>query len=464
MGDVNQADLAGRIVEAVRATVRNAEAEVLVDTTNLALTRFANSMIHQNVADETTSVRLVAHVDGRTVTSTTTVTADDALQAFVQRTLDAARLAPLDPGWPGLASEAKLATTGTADDAIAHATPADRADRIRAFVDAAGGLTTAGYCRTRHSRGAFANSAGQAVSGATAEIAMDGIARTASSDGSARHASAYLTEIDGAVLGARAAAKARAGDGAVELPSGRYEVVLEPTAVADVLQALAMFGFDGKAVNEQRSFLQPGEQQMDPAITFVDDAVSAGMIGLPFDVEGTPKRVTAIVDAGRTVGPVQDRRTAREAGTESTGNALGTSYGSFPMNLMLRPAGPGSGGTGDVSEVDGPAADSSVAALIANVQRGVLVTDHWYTRVLDPRTLVMTGLTRNGVWLIEDGQIVRPLRNFRFTQSYPQALAPGAVLGVGTHAVAEPNNYSTASFRCPALHLASWNFTGGASG
>ena len=105
-----QIDLAGRIVEAVRATAPNAEAEVLVDTTNLALTRFANSMIHQNVADETTTVRLVAHVDGRTVTATTTVTGDDALRAFVDRTLDAARLAPLDPGWPGLAPAAKLVT------------------------------------------------------------------------------------------------------------------------------------------------------------------------------------------------------------------------------------------------------------------------------------------------------------------------------------------------------------------
>ncbi len=112
----------------------------------------------------------------------------------------------------------------------------------------------------------------------------------------------------------------------------------------------------------------------------------------------------------------------------------------------------------------GPAADSTVAALVANVSRGILVTDHWYTRVLDPRTLVMTGLTRNGVWLIENGQITQPLRNFRFTQSYPQALGPGVVLGVGTHARAVPNNYSVASFRCPALHLASWNFTGGASG
>jgi predicted Zn-dependent protease len=453
-------DLAGRIVDMVTSSGPITETQVMVDTTSLALTRFANSMIHQNVADETTTVRLVAHVDGRTVTATTTVTGDDALRGFVDRTLDAARLAPLDPGWPGLAPAAKLATAGTVDDAIANASPADRAERIRAFIDAAGGLTTAGFCRTRHTRAAFANSAGQAVSGATADIAMDGIARTASSDGSARHASAHLAELDGGKLGARAAAKARAGDGAIELAPGRYEVVLEPTAVADLLHAFAMFGFDGKGVNERRSFLVAGEQQMDPAITFVDDAVSPGMIGLPFDDEGTPREVTPIVEHGRTVGPVHNRRTAREAGVESTGNGGGGSFGAFAFNLMLLPA----AGDADVAEVDGPAADSTVAALVANVSRGILVTDHWYTRVLDPRTLVMTGLTRNGVWLIENGAITQPLRNFRFTQSYPQALGPGAVLGVGTHARAVPNNYSVASFRCPALRLASWNFTGGASG
>src|SRR5213079_2523972 len=110
-------------------------------------------------------------------------------------------------------------------------------------------------------------------------------------------------------------------------------------------------------------------------------------------------------------------------------------------------------------EAEGPAADASVAALVSSVSRGILVTDHWYTRVLDPRTLVMTGLTRNGMWLIENGEVTRPLKNFRFTQSYPRALAPGAVLGVGTHAVTLPNNYSLASFRTAALRLASWNFT-----
>ena len=169
-----------------------------------------------------------------------------------------------------------------------------------------------------------------------------------------------------------------------------------------------------------------------------------------------------LVTAGLSVSPTHDRRTAAEAGTQTTGHSIGGPWGAYPLQLTLAPAAGGNGST--PAEVDGPAADASVLALIAGVTRGILVTDHWYTRVLDPRTLVMTGLTRNGVWLIEDGEVTRPLRNFRFTQSYPEALAPGAVLGVGTYAPAMPFNYEYASFRAPALRLASWNFTGGASG
>ena len=108
-----------------------------------------------------------------------------------------------------------------------------------------------------------------------------------------------------------------------------------------------------------------------------------------------------------------------------------------------------------------------MAELVAGVERGVLVSDFWYTRVLDPRTLAITGLTRNGVWLIEDGEVTRPLRNFRFTQSYAQALMPGNVRAVGSVATPVPGDTYTATsprWSCPALHLASWNFTGGASG
>ena len=112
-------------------------------------------------------------------------------------------------------------------------------------------------------------------------------------------------------------------------------------------------------------------------------------------------------------------------------------------------------------------ADSSVAGLVAGVGRGLLVSDFWYTRVLDPRTLALTGLTRNGVWLIESGIVTTPVRNFRFTQSYAQALMSGAVLGVGAAASIVPGDtYTTAMpwWTAPALRLAAWNFTGGASG
>jgi predicted Zn-dependent protease len=297
--------------------------------------------------------------------------------------------------------------------------------------------------------------------GATTEISMDGIARTASADGAARLSSPRLSDVDGQVLGARAAAKALAGNNPIELPPGRYEVVLEPTAVGDVLLALALYGFNGKAVNERRSFVEPGKTQFDEQVTLVDDGSAPYQVGLPFDREGTPKRPLTLVRAGTTEAVTHDRRTAKVAGAASTGHAIqgGATWGALSTNLTLTPA------PGDLpTEVEGPAADSAVLALVTQVERGLLVTDHWYTRVLDPRTLVMTGLTRNGVWLIEQGELTRPVRNLRFTQSYPQALAPGGVLAVGTHVVAGVSGWDAACYAAPALRLAAWNFTGGASG
>ena len=224
---------------------------------------------------------------------------------------------------------------------------------------------------------------------------------------------------------------------------------------------LGAYGFNGKAVNERRSFVRLGEDQFDAAITMVDDALAGG---LGFDDEGTPRRRLALIDAGASVAVTHDRRSAAEAGAESTGHSDGAARGG-PFG---RHAGFSANDAAAVAaEVDGPMADSSVATLVAAVERGVLVTDLWYTRALDPRQLTVTGLTRNGVWLIEHGEVTRPVRNFRFTQSYAQALMPGAVLGVGATASPLPGDtYSADSphWSAPALHLASWNFTGGASG
>jgi predicted Zn-dependent protease len=469
-------ELAQRVLDLVRAAAGpGVEAEVQVARTELALTRFAVSFVHQNVADVTTTVRLRLHVDGRTAGGATTTTARDRLDAFVARTLAGARLLPRDPGWPGLAPPARTRGTGTLDDATATATPGERAERVRAFVEAAGGLETAGFCRTRTTWAAFANSAGQLLAGATSDAAMDGIARArggsgnAPADGVARMASARLADLDGAVLGARAAAKARAGVDPVEIPPGPYPVVLEPAASADLVFLLAVEGFNGRAVTDGTSFAEVGAAQFDPSVSMVDDATTPGAIGLPFDADGTPKRRLELVRDGTTVAVAHDRRTAAQAGTTSTGHGIGAaSFGAFPANLSLLPAG-GHGGADDagaqVQEVEGPIADSGVSRLVAGMERGLLVSDVWYTRVLDPRSLVVTGLTRNGVWLIEDGEITRPVSTLRFTQSYPGALASGLVNAIGpvsAHVAGE--DWIESDLRAPALSLASWNVTGGASG
>jgi predicted Zn-dependent protease len=465
-------DLASDVLESVRdGAGAGAEAEVSVVRQSLALTRFANSFIHQNVADDTTTVRLRLHTAGRTVTGSTTVTSGDGLRDLVERTTAAVAHAPLDPGWPGLAPPAPQCGRPDRDESTAAASPNQRAAQVRAFMDSAGGLEAAGFCRTRVWCVGYANSAGQAVTGQTSEAAMDGIARHAGADGMARSASVRLSDLDGALLGARAAAKAQAGADPVELPPGRYEVVLEPPAVADVLQHLAFWGFNGRAMAEGRSFVRPGVAQFDESVTLVDDPLAAGTPGQSFDAEGTPGRRLVLVEGGRSVAVAHDRRSAATLGGEasSTGHAVpdGARWGAFPAYLGLLPgAQPGGSGAACGSEAVG-VVDPAAAELVGGVERGLLVSDLWYTRPLDPKTVVVTGLTRNGVWLIEDGKITAPVANLRFTQSYPQALAPGAVKGIGPMAsvlAAELISVVPSWVSVPALHVASWNFTGGADG
>ncbi|MFI2646412.1 TldD/PmbA family protein [Micromonospora fulviviridis] len=464
---MTEVDLAGRVVELVRRLAGpGAEAEVVVTRADLALTRFANSFIHQNVAESATTVRLRLHADGRTAAGSGSLVDPDGLTALVERTLAAARLCPPDPAWPGLTPPAPVPSGAAVDEATAAASPDERAARVRAFVDAVDGLEAAGYCRTAYRSGAFANSAGHSAVGRAAEAAMDGIARTGGTDGVARQCADRLADLDGGALGARAAAKARAAADPVELPPGRYEVVLEPAAVADLLQNLAWYGFNGKRYAERQSFAEPGATQFDPAVTLVDDPLHAS--GLPYDLEGTPRRALPLVEAGTTRAVAHDRRSGAEAGTGSTGHGMvgASTFGPLPRNLrLLATGGTAEVATGQVSAgVSGAVAGPDTAALVAGMARGLLVSDFWYTRVLDPKQLVVTGLTRNGVWLVEDGVPTRAVRDFRFTESYPRALGPGRVLGLGRAPARQPDRVDGFWWEAPALRLASWNFTGGASG
>jgi predicted Zn-dependent protease len=429
--------------------VRSVDVEVTSRTGASALTRFANSFVHQNVAEDLGGVRLRLAIDGRVAAASLDgPTDDEALGRLADDALDAARVRPVDPDWPGLGGPSAVPVVDHWDDSTAAAEPRARAERVRDVVDAASGLETAGYCSTAATGVAYANSSGRRLAGRATVALAHGIARTATSDGSARTGSVALAAIDGVEVGRIAASRARTSQEPVDLEPGRYEVVLERDAVVDLLHFLFVYGFNGRAVEEGRSFVRLGERQLDAAIDIRDDATDPRQVGVAFDAEGTSKRPVRVVRDGVSAAVLHTRRTAAKARTESTGNAVAgaESWGALPENVILR-------------EGDRPTDE-----LIGSVGRGLLVTDFWYTRILDPRTMVVTGLTRNGVWLIEGGRIVRPVRNLRFTQSYAAALAPGNVLGVGREQALVPGSWDLGASIVSPLHLASWNFTGNARG
>lgn len=461
------AEVADRVVAAVRRSTHNddenVEANVLVHRSRHGLTRFANSFIHQNVTEDTVTVLVTLAVDGRTTTLTTTALDDDALDRIVADTVDQARRQPVDPHWPGATPTTVIdssADTGpasvlagpasaSADPETVSAGPDTRARGVKGFVDAGQGLASAGYLDTEATWAAFASTAGHRARGASTRATIDGIQQTETGAAGAGHqTSRAVGALDPADTGRRAAELAFRGEARKDIDPGEFEVVLGPEAVASMLLFLGVYGFNAKSHLEGSSFAHVGEQQFDPAFTLIEAPDDPRAIGLPFDAQGCPRQRLTLVDRGITRALVHDRRTAARARTNTTGNAMpgGEAYGAIPMNLTLVP--------GSVQREE----------MIAGMRRGLVITQFHYCRILDPKTQVVTGLTRNGTFLVVDGRIRDAVANLRFTQSFLDALAPGNILGVG-----DDDRYADAEFGpgmviTPSLHLARWRFTGGAEG
>ena len=428
-----------------------AEALVTCGQGTNALTRFANSRIHQNMASDDDHVRLRVVVDGgRIAQASTTRLDDDGLARLVEGTIAAARLCPPDPEYPGLAGPGSVEEVDHFDPDTAGASPDARAEIVADFVGAGPDLESAGYCSTDADTHVLCSTTGLRYASRSTMAQVDAIHRAAAvdgppTDGYGQMTSQRLADLDGRLVGDRAAAKATDGANPIELDPGTYEVVLEPKAVAAMLLFPAWLGFNGKAHAEGTSFAHLGEQQFDPQINLWDDGTDPRALGRPYDAEGTPKRRVDLVTDGVTVGLAHDRRSAAMAGVESTGSSIGQeSFGGYPGDLFLQ------GG------------DQSLEALIAGVERGLLVTDFWYNRILDPKTQVVTGLTRNGLFLIEGGEVTQPVQNMRYTQSVVGALAPGHVLGIGDDAQLVSNEGGIV--HVPSLRLSAWAFTGNARG
>lgn len=423
-----------------------AEAEIVVSGGESALTRFANSFIHQNVADEGYEIALRVAVDGRVNAATTTSLAN--LDNFVDDTIGIASLQRVDESWPGLTLPLDVVDSKHFDAATATATPAERADKVAEFVAAGPGMRAAGYCETIGHDVAFVNTVGHRAFGRYTRAIIDGIHQIDGAAGSGHATSSRIGEIDGNTVGSLAAQRAQQGLNAFDLKPGEYEVVLAPECVGTIAMFLSYYGFNGKHHAEGQSFVNVGEKQFDAAINLYDDAADSRALGVGFDAEGTPRHRLELVSGGVTRGFAHDRRTAIKAGVTPTGHGDPGSevWGPLPTHVFLDQG------------------DTTVEEMIASVERGLYVATFNYCRVLDPKALTVTGLTRNGTFMIENGKISGAVTNMRFTQSFVEAIGQGRVHAIGDDARFADSEFGPGMMHVPSVHLERWNFTGGAGG
>jgi len=410
------------------------------------LTRYASSRIHQNTWREDVEFRVMAVVDGtKTGVASTHSLEPDAIRKAAEDAVAIARLSPGDPGFPGLAPPSTYAPKTGFDDATAEAAPADRAERVRrALAEFPTGMEGAGYVETVADEVLIASTSGLRAYGSTSRAGISVMAMTADSSGYAERLERRLDDLDATALAARAVDKAERSRDPKPVEPGAYTVILEPAAVSTIMQFLGYLGFGGKAFLEGRSFMtgRIGQQLVSELITVVDDPLSEDSLGLPFDFEGVPAERVTLFDRGVARGVVWDRTTGAKAGTPSTGHGLPppNSYGPIPLNLRMMP------GT------------SSIEDMVASTDRGLLVTRFHYSNVVNEKETILTGMTRDGTFLVEDGRIVHGVRNLRYTQNALDALS-------NVDAVGDKLEISTELFfggsRAPALKIRDFKFSSG---
>jgi PmbA protein len=434
--------------EAVRlATADGAtQAEAVVTAEDAALTRFANSEIHQNVAETNAQLNLRFVVGKRIGVASTGRLDPEGLRRVAETAGRIARnveendefVSLPGPDRPIPDLPAAFAT------ATAEASPELRAEGARAVIAAAdrAGVVAYGSFATTTESTAVANSLGIRAAGArtTSQLIVVAMGPDGGS-GYAEAAAVDAASIDPADLGREASDKARASANAVSVEPGDYPVVLEEYAVVDLLDMLGYLGFSALAVQEGRSFAEPGRRIGSELVDIWDDG--ADPLGLPmaFDYEGVAKQRVTLVERGVCRDVVYDSQTAAKAGVRSTGHGLPAPnpYGPFPLNMLL--------GAGTASREE----------LIGGIDRGLLVTRFHYTNPVHPKLAIVTGMTRDGTFLVEGGRVVGPVKNLRYTQSYLEALA--GVEAVGSERRCLRGLLGGAVV--PALRIASWTFTGG---
>lgn len=435
------------IVEIVMNASPAEQTEVFAVEQDESLTRFANNFVHQNVTELNTQITVRSVIGARVGIAVSNDTRRESLERLAVRAHDVARLQPGNPEFKGLPSPKPITAVDAFDKAAAECTPARRASSVGVICKkaSASGCSAAGSMTTSTSTMGVANSKGIFAEHRSTMVDASTVIMGNNASGWAQSTGWRLDAIVPELLADEALAKVRMGVDPVDFEPGEYTVILDPYATADLLEMLAYDGMGALAVQEGRSWLNGriGERIMADRVTIVDDGLDTSGIPLPFDFEGVPKKAVAIVESGVAMGPVYDSFTAgREEGKESTGHATPPSpqgrMGPLPLNLFLRPGA------------------TSLDAMIKSTKLGLYITRFWYTRTVHPRDAVITGMTRDGTFVIRDGEIAHPIKSLRFTQSYVEALKYADAIGAAPRLLRSGLGGATS---VPPVKLAKFRFT-----
>jgi PmbA protein len=400
------------------------ETEVEIDSTVDALTRFANNTIHQNVSEHTLGISVRAVMDGRTARATTNKTDEESLRRVVSAAMSLARNQPANPDLLPMLGPQKYQKISHYFASTVSATPQDRARAVTRVCKMAeeGKQTAAGIFTTGYVRNLLVNSKGLSARHDHTRAEFSVTILEENSSGWAKSNSPDILNIDPDALFESASEKAAGSRKPRELEPGHYTAILEPAAVLDFV-GFIFYDFAGTAVLDKRSCFNDrmGKGIFGENVTLWDDVYHPLQVGAPWDGEGFPRQKVLLVDRGVPKNLVYSRATAKKMKGKPTGHGftLPNEYGEAPMNLVF------SGG------------DKSVDDMIRSTERGILVTRFWYIREVEPYEKVLTGMTRDGTFLVEDGRVTGGIRNFRFNQGIIEALAKVEMLGPAVRATGE---------------------------
>jgi PmbA protein len=456
---------AADIFDRIRKLSSADEVEVLFSGGRFALTRFANNTIHQNVEDENHVISVRTVFGGRTARAFTNKFDDDSLRRVVASSESLARVQHPDSDLLPVpdSREANVGADSGSQAAqppsrhfaqTASITPQLRADGVGKIVSVAKKhkLTTAGIFSSAESVEGIFNSRGLSKwhRQTLAEVSITMLA--GDSSGWQKANSPDLTNLDPLNLAEIAAKKTIDSANPAEIPAGKYTVILEPSAVLDIV-GFMFWDYSGMAILDQRSFLtgRIGSKLFGENITFYDDVAHPLQSGSPFDGEGMRRQRVPLVENGIVKRVVYARATAARMNRseyegkvgpiEATGHgfALPNETGEMPVNIVFA----------------SPRAPQTLAEMIASTERGVLVTRLWYIREVDPYEKIVTGMTRDGTFLVENGRVRQGVRNFRFNQSLIQMLSNVDAMSLPLRACGE----ESFDMVVPAMKIRDFNFT-----